>query len=361
MSNDVDWLIETMRVRQRGYWAVAQHPEIFDQLFSQFIRYETRLSRSLARQLRGHHHLTPDERYKVIFRRLAKPSSFSERAAWTIFWTFANACDSIVQSAHADDQEPELNGMLIKAIEDGCRRFLPRANRAKPVDCIAVGLLNLAKLGNEARMGADFGIAIEVEVGARKYFVVSHVQAKRARSSRVDVHRKAGISTQVEKLAERDSGRYLFYNQLDDLKGLFPTTMSAELVKGLSDKGAVGVDPIALADDFAVSMAAAVDYVVEYISAPARDYPARRFGYDFADSLDGAVSILFPSDADGMNISSLLVARVGERRYSPADVAELDRSWQQAVQRRIEGLHTPPWITTRIQGDEDEHLPPIRI
>jgi hypothetical protein len=51
MSNDVDWLIETMRVRQRGYWAVAQHPEIFDQLFSQFIRYETRLSRSLARQL----------------------------------------------------------------------------------------------------------------------------------------------------------------------------------------------------------------------------------------------------------------------------------------------------------------------
>jgi hypothetical protein len=210
-------------------------------------------------------------------------------------------------------------------------------------------------------MGADFGIAIEVEVGARKYFVVSHVQAKRARSSRVDVHRKAGISTQVEKLAERDSGRYLFYNQLDDLKGLFPTTMSAELVKGLSDKGAVGVDPIALADDFAVSMAAAVDYVVEYISAPARDYPARRFGYDFADSLDGAVSILFPSDADGMNISSLLVARVGERRYSPADVAELDRSWQQAVQRRIEGLHTPPWITTRIQGDEDEHLPPIRI
>jgi len=296
--------------------------------------------------------------FRAIFDgKLSKPRSFAERAAWTIFWTFVHGCDSIAQSAHADDQEPELNGALIKAIEEGCRRFSTPLTSQSLASCIAVGFLNLAKSGNEARTGADFGIAIEVKVDSRSCFVVSHIQAKRARHVKLDVNRAAGDSSQLERLLRRHSGRYLFYNQHGHPNGLFPSTMSAELVNEISSKGTREIHALELADDFAVSVAAAVGYAARLARCPPLSQP-RKFGYDFADSLDGAVRILYPNDAEDLKISKLLVARVGERHFSPSDVADLEKAWQDAVGRRLAGFETERWITLNQEG-QDEHLPPL--
>ena len=345
---------------------MSQDSVLIEELLRQF-RIGTLGTDSTRRVLGRLKDMSQRDRFTQFFaKHLSASRSFSERAAWVVFWVFASAGDSIAQSSHSTENEPELNGAFLKAIEFEARRLKPAMRSKSASDCIAVALLNLAKLGNEARTGADFGMVMEIEVEGRRNFLISHFQAKRANSPSISIDRKAGTSTQLDRLCEHGYGRYLFYNQLNHPTGLLPTTKSAELIKNelalrAELEGSKTVSSIWMADDLATSVANAVAIGAAALRQSPDGRQPWQFGYRYVAEMDSAIDLLFPLNKPDLAVSQLLVARVGERRYEPSDIASMRSEWEEALERRAATFAARGTDSSLHIHEDDDRLPPLKF
>jgi len=180
------------------------------------------------------------DRWQVLSGALADPRHFRVDALWAVYWAMFQAAQSVedVLSQSAEHEDP-ITGKLLAELNHWLSGWGAQHARGfgYPETTSYMGTLAIASKGEEARLGADIGIIVDLQIGDYQSRKVALFQAKKARQGITDIGSTSG---QLAKLAARpDVGYYLFYHQSDWLvHAPAPTVCAAhELAEQVTSRG----------------------------------------------------------------------------------------------------------------------------
>lgn len=182
----------------------------------------------------------PADQWQLLAEVLGDPRMYETDALWAVYWAMFQCGQALSQSlAAADAHEDIFTGELAGYLKSGVARFT--ADRIQrfgyPAQRSYLGLLQNASMSEEARLGADIGVIVDIDVGSLVCRKVALLQAKKAMDGFADVG--SGRSQLARLSANPQIGFYMFYHQASlPLRSPGPTVCSAtELAAWATDSG----------------------------------------------------------------------------------------------------------------------------
>lgn len=196
-----------------------------------------------ARQLGEYVHAA--DQWQVLSALLTDPRNLNTDALWAIYWAMFQCGALAVPSslAHGDAHEDVITGKLTGLIDhwlsDWAKKHISRLGY--PDIQAHLGILEIASTKEEARLGADIGLIVDLDIGDLSCRKIALFQVKKAKQGYANLN---SVSRQLLKLASQPKmGYYLFYHQSPPpLHSPSPTVCSARTLVDSVTKTNVATD-----------------------------------------------------------------------------------------------------------------------
>jgi len=182
----------------------------------------------------------PADRWQVLSGALADPRRLKVDALWSVYWAMFQAAQSVEDAlSQSAEHEDLITGRLLAELDHWLSDWGAKhaGGFGYPETMSYMGTLAIASKGEEARLGVDIGIIVDLQIGDYQSRKVALFQAKKSKRGIADIGSTSG---QLAKLAARpDVGYYLFYHQSDWLvHAPAPTVCAAhELAERVTSHG----------------------------------------------------------------------------------------------------------------------------
>ncbi|EUC12512.1 hypothetical protein PMI06_008454 [Burkholderia sp. BT03] len=158
----------------------------------------------------------PTDRWQAFTAGARDPIVFRVDARWAIYWTMFRWAQDMSLDLEAGAIEDNYSGRAMAYLRHALSGWGNEHLRkfGYPETPAYIGNFETAGPGIEPRLGSDFGLMVNIEIGPFVCRKVALFQAKRAHNGNADVGSHSG---QLATLARRpDVGYYLFHHQSDE-------------------------------------------------------------------------------------------------------------------------------------------------
>lgn len=156
----------------------------------------------------------PQDQWQIISSLLASPYHFENELLWPIYWAMFQASQEIADSLKdTNPHENVINGKLPEKLHQLLKLWaMPKITAmGYPLGMSYFGALEIASTDEETRLGADFGLLVDIDLGGLKCKKIALFQAKKAQEGKANV---GSENEQLRKLlATSGLGYYMFYHQ----------------------------------------------------------------------------------------------------------------------------------------------------
>ncbi|CAN0184331.1 unnamed protein product [Ectocarpus sp. 12 AP-2014] len=175
----------------------------------------------------------PADQWQLLPLLATSPQHYTIDVLWTIYWSmFRCAQQMAIYLSGPITHEDPLNGRFSTYLETELSGWaaerIPKFGYPKSSSYL--GTLQLASTTEEARVGADLGVIISLDVGGLKCRKAVLLQAKRAKHGVANVGSNKGQLAKLSSLPR--AGYYLFYHESPSTHSPpVPTVSSAEALQ----------------------------------------------------------------------------------------------------------------------------------
>lgn len=159
----------------------------------------------------------PVDRWHHLVGAMLSPRNLVHPLHWALYWSNFKASQEFASDCMAAAHEDNFSGRFISLVNSCARGWAaPRfGDMGYPTAKALFGTLSLGGLKAEARVGADLGIIIDLDVGDLRVRKVALLQAKKSCKGIADVGSEQtgpAQQTQLQKLGDSSRDFYLFYH-----------------------------------------------------------------------------------------------------------------------------------------------------
>lgn len=228
------WQQEALDIRDKAYRGHTGIPATG--AFTEIAKASAKLAAASmldapARKLESCSH--PADQWQLLPLLATSPQHFTIDVLWTIYWSMFQCAQQIADflsdtKAHEDPLNGRFSAYVESWLSGWAAKRIPQFGYPKSSSYL--GTLQLASKAEEARVGADLGVIISLNVGELRCRKVVLLQAKRAKQGIANVGSGKG---QLPKLSSLPRvGYYLFYHESPPtLYPPVPTVSSAEALQ----------------------------------------------------------------------------------------------------------------------------------
>ncbi|GAA0574094.1 hypothetical protein ACFQH5_05980 [Halomonas salifodinae] len=228
------WQQEAQEIRDKAYSGHAGIPATG--AFTEIAEASAKLAAACmldapARQLASCSH--PADQWQLLPLLATSPQRFSVDVLWTIYWSMFQCAQQMADFlSDTEAHEDPLNGRFSTYLESWLSGWAAERipEFGYPKSSSYLGTLQLASKTEEARVGADLGVIISLNVGGLRCRKAVLLQAKRAKQGIADVGSGKGQLPKLSSLPR--AGYYLFYHESPPpLYPPVPTVSSAKALQ----------------------------------------------------------------------------------------------------------------------------------
>lgn len=175
----------------------------------------------------------PADQWLLLSLLATSPQHFTIDVLWTIYWSMFRCAQQMANylsgpKTHEDLLNGRFSANLEAELSGWAAERIPKFGYPKSSSYL--GTLQLASTTEEARLGADLGVIISLNVGGLRCRKAVLLQAKRAKHGIANVGSNKGQLTKLSSLPK--AGYYLFYHESPSTHAPpVPTVSSADALQ----------------------------------------------------------------------------------------------------------------------------------